>query len=116
MLCPAPIADILIEIIARGILRIRAFGGMGDARRCVYESDHIHNLPALLHDYSPQLLEFYWQTERPLLIKQVSEDECRAFSPLWDRLGKAMVQAGVPGAPFNYSGTPSVAGSALSAK
>jgi len=69
----------------------------------VYESDHIHNLPALIRDYAPQLLEFYWNTERPLLIKQISADECRAFWPHWERLAKLIPQAGVAAVPNEFS-------------
>ena len=86
MTCPPDIAAVLVEILQIGLLRIRTLGYQGDARRCIYESDHIHNLPALILDYAPELLAFYWKTERPLLIKQISEAECRAFDPAWRRL------------------------------
>jgi len=86
MNCPSDVAFELAEILKWGLLRIRTCGQQGDARRCVHESDHIHNLPGLLVDYAPQLLAFYWRTERPLLIKQIGESECKAFERAWAQL------------------------------
>jgi hypothetical protein len=86
MTCPPEIAEVLVEILQIGLLRIRTLGYQGDPQRCVHESDHIHNLPALLIDYTPELLEFYWRTERPLLIRQTSHAECRVFESAWERL------------------------------
>ncbi len=60
---------------------------MGETRRCVYEADHIHNLPQLMVDYAPELLEFYWNVERPLLVRQITDAECTAFHDSWNRLG-----------------------------
>jgi len=94
MRCPPDIADVLIEIIQFGILRIRAFAN--DSRRCVNEADHIHNLPPLLVDFAPQLLTFYWEVERVLLIQKLDETNCRMFEPLWDQLQLLMRQHGVP--------------------
>src|SRR4051794_28631408 len=89
MRCPPDVADVLVEIIRLGILQIRAFSK--DARRCMNEADHIHNLPGLLNNYAPQLLDFYWNVERPLLIQQVSREACVGFEPAWQRL-ESLVQ------------------------
>ncbi len=78
---PQSIASILLEILARGILGIRA--SAGDPGRCVIEADHIHNLPNLIRDYSPQLLLFYWEVERASFISQTPEDLRAGFEPLW---------------------------------
>jgi hypothetical protein len=86
MHCPPEIANVIAEILRLGVLRIRTYGSLGDSRRCVHEADHIHNLPDLLVDYRPAMLAFYWQTERPLFIRQVPDGECAAFEPSWARL------------------------------
>jgi hypothetical protein len=86
MKCPDDVSLELAEILKWGLLRIRTSGYQGDGRRCVQESDHIHNLPGLLVDYAPQLLAFYWNTERPLLIKQLGIAECKPFDDIWSRL------------------------------
>ena len=81
MNCPPEIAAILLEIIARGILRIRA--AAADPDRCFIEADHIHNLPNLIGDFSPQLLAYYWEVERASFISQTSEALLAGFEPLW---------------------------------
>jgi hypothetical protein len=86
MNCPPDVAVELVEILRWGLLNIRTAGYQGDGRRCVQESDHIHNLPALLIDYAPQLLAFYWNTERPLLMKQLGPSNCNAFENAWANL------------------------------
>ncbi|HUE73318.1 MAG TPA: hypothetical protein VMP01_20740 [Pirellulaceae bacterium] len=88
MRCPDPIGEILTEILQLAMLRIRCHGQEGESRKCVYESDHVHNLPALLSDYRPELLASYWNVERPLLIKQMGEHEASAFQELWGRLAQ----------------------------
>jgi len=100
MNCPPDVVVELVEILKWGLLRIRTAGYQGDGRRCVQESDHIHNLPALLIDYAPQLLAFYWSTERPLLIKQIGEAECRAFANAWTNL-KSLVERECAGHDLN---------------
>ncbi len=84
MNCPTPIAAILLEILSRGILRIRACSG--DANRCIVEADHIHNLPNLIRDYSPELLVFYWEVERASFVSQTPETLLEGFEPLWREL------------------------------
>ncbi len=94
MRCPDPIAEVLTEILQVAMLRIRIFGQQGESRKCVHEADHVHNLPVLLCDYHPELLDFYWNVERPLLLKQLGETECVAFNPLWERLCGLISQKG----------------------
>ena len=56
MQCPSEIAELVLEILKIGVLRIRAAAWSGDSARCAIEADHIHNLPDLLRDYSAQAL------------------------------------------------------------
>jgi hypothetical protein len=56
MKCPTEIAVIILEIVKIGILTIRATGA-SDAKQCFVEADHIHNLPALLKNYSPDCFD-----------------------------------------------------------
>ena len=84
--CPDDVAEVVLEILGRGILRIRCFAGAKEAKKCFIEADHLHNLPSLLADYHPELLRYYWEIERPSFISQVPEHERRDLQPLWDRL------------------------------
>jgi hypothetical protein len=91
MNCPIEIADVLREILKLGILRIRNTGWADDAARCAIEADHIHNLPDLLRCYSPDLLAFYWETERISYIHQRATDPT-GFEPIWERLAAFVPQ------------------------
>jgi hypothetical protein len=88
MNCPPEIAEILVSILRMGILQIRAAGWSGDSRRCAIEADHIHNLTSLLDHYSPELLKYYWEVERPSFISQVAEADLAGFESLWNRLAR----------------------------
>ncbi len=87
MQCPAEIAKIITEIVATGLLRIRALGWSGaNAQRCAVEADHLHNLPALLSDFKPELLAYYWDAERVSFIQRSSAEDVEAFEPLWEAM------------------------------
>jgi hypothetical protein len=86
MRCPTEISDVLLDIVGRGLLRIRILGDEQKPDRCSIEADHIHNIPELLKNYSLPLLLFYWNTERPAFIEQSDHAEIESFNPPWDRL------------------------------
>jgi hypothetical protein len=88
MECPRDIAEVILEILSRGTLRIRAFAGSQQSKKCFIEADHLHNLPHLIAHYHPELLRFYWITERPIFMRQVPEEERRDLEPLWNRLSE----------------------------
>ena len=87
MHCPAEIAEVILPILQNGLLRVRALAWQGQAELCVVESDHIHNLPDLLADYTPEKLHYYWNVERPEYIRQVGVDQAVGWEELWQRLG-----------------------------
>jgi hypothetical protein len=72
MQCPPEVSDVLVQIITAGLLRIRAFGWNGDAARCAVEADHLHNLPEVLREFRPELLNYYWHVERVSFCKSSS--------------------------------------------
>jgi hypothetical protein len=86
MTCPDEIAEVLLEIIEIGILRIRGLGWGENAVRCAVEADHLHNLPHLISHFSEDLLKYYWDVERPSFIGQGSPESIAQFTPLWERL------------------------------
>jgi hypothetical protein len=83
MSCPPEIARILLQILTHAALHIRVLGGNGEAHRCAIVADHIHNLPDLIANYSPELLRFYWTVEKPIIER---EFPTHAFKSLWDEL------------------------------
>jgi hypothetical protein len=86
MTCPEPIASVLLDILQQGLLACRAFGWQGDARRCAIEADHLHNIPSLLSDYSPDRLRVYWDVERPAFAAQCDPNQMSGWQSHWDRL------------------------------
>src|SRR5437868_764587 len=73
MKCPSPIAEILLNILQTGILRIRAAAWAGNTGQVETEADHVHNLPAILEDYSADALKFYWEIERPCFLSKAPD-------------------------------------------
>ena len=90
--CHPEVVDVLCEILRIGLLQARAFGWNGDARRCAIEADHLHNLPALLADFSENGLRYYWDAERPSYVSQVGPEGATAFEVLWHRLEQHVVK------------------------
>ena len=86
---------ILLEILTTGLLRIRALGWSGDAKRCAVEADHIHNLPHLLAHHDPDRLAYYWEVERAAYIHQTEPEQLADWEPLWRQL-RSHVEAGAP--------------------
>jgi hypothetical protein len=86
MNCPPEVAAVIAQVLQAGLLRIRALGWSGDSGRCAAEADHLHNLPGLLQDYSPDLFRYYWDVERPAFIRQNQGVGLEMFTPLWDRM------------------------------
>jgi hypothetical protein len=88
MRCPPEVAAIIGSILSTGLLRIRAQAWNQNAERCAVEADHLHNLPALLTDFRPELLEYYWRVERVAFTQQSTPEEFTEFEPLWNALAE----------------------------
>ena len=88
MNCPPTIARVVLEIIRQATLRARAAGWAGDARRAALEADHVHNLPELLMNYSPDLLRYYWNVQRAGYLSQAQRTGLwtQDFDSLWEQL------------------------------
>jgi hypothetical protein len=86
MNAPTGMAEILLELLETGLLSIRALGWNGQADRCADEADHLHNLPGLLAEYSPERLLYYWDVERVCYMHQASLPPLSAWEPIWRRL------------------------------
>jgi hypothetical protein len=84
MTCPSEIAQVLSDILQTGLLSIRNCGWSG--HRSAIEADHLHNLPALLANYSPDLLRYYWNAERTAYLAQIGPESASIFDPHWKRL------------------------------
>jgi hypothetical protein len=96
MRCPDAIHNAVCEILRVGSLRARSAAWGGDAARSAIEIDHIHNLPGLLHDYSRDGLEFYWDCERSTFLQQVGAENVREFQQAWSELARCLKIATQP--------------------
>ncbi len=83
------VREVLLDILAVGLLRIRSAGEAGRANVCAIEADHLHNIPKVVASMNANLLAFYWDTERPAFLKAALQD-VRDFVPLWDRLKRVL--------------------------
>lgn len=99
MQCPDEIAEVLLRILNVGLLRIRKSGSEGHAEECETEADHIHNLPAILQNYSPELLVYYWNVERTGFLATEAGKSSSLFQAEWSHLQRLMDEHGV-----NYHG------------
>lgn len=88
MTCPSDVARVVLQILQVAVLRIRAGAWGGDGSRCAVEADHIHNLPALLMNYSDEQLRYYWEVERPSFMKRCRPADLAGYEPLWAELGE----------------------------
>jgi hypothetical protein len=97
MNCPPAIAEVMLKILQMGLLQIRACGWQNDAATCARQADHLHNIPTLLTDFSPERLLYYWQVERPQATNASESPWNDACLPLWARLEKLLPTAnGLP--------------------
>jgi hypothetical protein len=85
MQCPPEIAEIVGKILQTGLLRIRS---LDDLDRCQLEADHLHNLPTLLTDYKPELLDYYWTVERVCFVERSMPTEIQHYESLWKSLAR----------------------------
>jgi len=86
MTCPHEIAEILSGILSHGILQIRAKAWNEDSQSVAELADHIHNLPMLLIDFSPEKLSYYWETERTIFFDRVENELSAPYADMWNRL------------------------------
>ena len=89
MTCPPEIARPIAEILKAAVLTIRAAGWSGQAARCAAEADHVHNLPALLLDYSSEALRYYLEVEAPAFARNAGPAGAALFEQWWAELRAA---------------------------
>jgi hypothetical protein len=95
MTCPPEIAAVLLDMLGHGLLVCRASGWAGRSDQCAAEADHLHNLPGLLANYSPDRLRYYWEVERPSFAAACVPDALARWEAHWDRLRPLVEEAAV---------------------
>ncbi len=78
--------DIYLRIIRTGTLNGRLQAYRGNSNECVFELDHIHNLPDLLINENADKEKYYWQVERPLYQQRADQTFAATFQEIWIEL------------------------------
>jgi hypothetical protein len=68
--CPEPLRGAFLELLTWTLLCVRAHSA--DAHLCFALADHMHNVPALLAGFRPDLLRYYWEVERPCFLRALA--------------------------------------------
>lgn len=83
--CPEPLRQAMLDLLAHTLVAIR--NEPSNSRQCQALADHMHNVPSLLSDFSPDLLRYYWEVERPCFLRAMNSPGCRipgAFKAYWE--------------------------------
>lgn len=98
MKCPDNIAEVLLEVLRVALVRIRMRGWNKDMEQCAIEADHVHNIPELLARYSPEKLSYYWETERPIFVRECDRTKfgTQHFEHCWKELESIINRQGPP--------------------
>jgi hypothetical protein len=63
------IDQIYLTILKIGLVSLREASAAGDSRRCEYEAEHLHNIPALVGDDNPERHLYYFNHERNRFVE-----------------------------------------------
>jgi hypothetical protein len=74
----------LLNVLRKGILRIRALGFDGLADQCAVEADHLHNLPALVLKPTLPEMSYYFDVTRIDFMNRARDT--REFDADWAQL------------------------------
>lgn len=83
--CPEPLRQAMLDLLAYTLVTIR--NEPSNSRQCQAFADHMHNVPSLLAEFSPDLLRYYWEIERPCFLRAMYAPGCRvlgAFKVFWE--------------------------------
>jgi hypothetical protein len=83
--CTEPLRQAFLDLLTLALLHIR--NEPTDARLCRALSDHLHNVPALLAGFRPELLRYYWEVERPCFLhalEAIGRQTPSPYGELWE--------------------------------
>jgi len=86
--CPEALRLAVLELLGYTLVCIRTESS--NAQLVLNLADHAHNLPALLSKFHPDLLAYYWETERPCFLRNFQALSTagtffhpKIFQPMW---------------------------------
>jgi hypothetical protein len=82
-ICPDTLRLALHELLYHTLLRIRL--DCSDSKLVFVHADHVHNVPAMLSEFQPERLRFYWEVERPCFLQNLPAGSSPPpiFESLW---------------------------------
>jgi hypothetical protein len=84
--CPEQVQIRLLAILQLGLLNIRSCAERQDHIRCGAEANHLHNIPALILDFSQDKLQFYMSIEVPQYLQDINNQASSEMRQLWKLL------------------------------
>lgn len=81
--CPEELRLAFHELLYHSLLCLR--GNCSDSKLVFVYADHVHNIPGLLSHFTPDLLKFYWEIERPCFLHNLPSGKGvpAIFQPCW---------------------------------
>ena len=76
--------ELLLKILRIEILRIRSFSSEGNCSAAYAISDHIHNIPAMIHSERWDLLDGYLSGDVSSYL--LTQGDVPQLVPFWDKL------------------------------
>jgi hypothetical protein len=83
---PEDVRAPLLYIIETGLLVIRRHADLNDSERCGVEANHLHNLPSLVENCSPERLKYYLEVEVPQYIRETNDAIPGKVREAWNAL------------------------------
>jgi hypothetical protein len=83
---PEDVRAPLLKILERGLLMIRRHADRNDPERCGVEANHLHNLPGLVEECSPERLTYYLEVEVPQYIRETNDKIPDEVREAWNAL------------------------------
>ncbi len=95
--CPESLRLAFHELLYHSLLCIRS--SCADSKLVFVLADHVHNIPALLSRFTPDLLKFYWEVERPCFLQDLpsGSNPPGVFDPIWATIGREYNRICKPG-------------------
>src|SRR5262245_4025443 len=80
---PDGVHSAFLEILYFSLLYVRSHANK--PKVCFALADHVHNMPHFLRSPNPNVFLYYWEVERPILLRAMGEagEKVGVFDPSW---------------------------------
>jgi hypothetical protein len=92
---PKNIEYAILELLTFGILLARGTADSGNLWLCQLETEHIHNLPHLIDEYSDHRLMCYYEATMRGYMERTKGIDRDGFKPYWKTIEMHLKDAGL---------------------